>query len=1857
MVDAWRLVRRGGSTYAKSEIVLDCENVVIGRNVQPKYRLDSVNISRQHACLKYSSGNGQWDITDLRSHNGVFVNGKKIPASHPFALHEGDVIGFGKPAPSGDDVFVFTLTKCEGVAVKSELPDPPRAVPPASDVLLSSDDDDIIVTKMVIAKRRPTVSTSSDCVFFTNASLSTTLPAAPLPVETKKEPVVEDDSLSYGASTASTSRAVGAAHTSVAATANTSFKTSPSHQVLSTAFASSSKTVPSEAVGRVKIERDCDSTDSRSSCSRDTQCSRLSVPVALTADTRNSPTATLPALSPHAPHTFIKQEVPEHTVGIESFPTCEPAHVARYIKQEPDDLGRVQAHNVQRTIVTSAHQSAFCSDVPRQDIVSSGSKRTELPSTVSRANEANCCERTPSTRCPERSPQHVLNQSDPDVHAKRNESTSGHSLAPKTYFSSITVKEEPTEADGYCNMRQSTMDSHVLVNGSIPPGNIEKAVQSSYTLGSLKAIDPEHSSLFQHENKSERCSNSKFVPCQKRSHSPKGSGLLSTPKLDLCLLVKPCRVVVEKSEDSCLAQQQSVAPIKDQHLTESRVNTEQNHDYVEAELPYDSVNTTNEGSPCDLSFSQNDVIIILSDSDDDCSVDINLEIKKEAEEAEEMISNDADVEAGIPWMNDCLNDFVEETKAVCSIAEDGDLEKRLVWNESEPEQATVDKEQPENDFFPVLSQGFSQEEADPPEIKERSSSADVFYSSSFCHSARSGGREKIQAKIPKKSPKKKSSLKEKVMKSMNHRVPMAGGGSAVQKKGGEMLPKSSSLAEREDSSKKPRYKGRFQSRWAHLLSTEEPSKPAATASKRHQGRTIKLLTDIERAPKKAKGVTSLGSPTKRAKLSSPSRGIIQRPAKEQASKSSDVSAKAVNQSNQYSFVAQPLHDKAHEPSLFSSEQENQRCPSLNAMDILPQQEKAPMPDPIRGETEILFKPSVEDRAPDPRAESSVQQEVGFSVPRFKQAVRVSRVAKGSPPYAATFGDFPINTQLPGIVPQTSGPMNTSVPMDTSEHVDQSPEPMDIDEPEGRSRVHFHIEEPSSRTDEQRAEFAQRARASLKQKKLEHCQRKKKTLEDFISNILNWKVQWLKEQLHSSVLPPLLDMDKVRAKRLMYSSIEEYKLFNYNFLCLEVWHIVFRNWREYFAQTKRMTFSSAVVHHSCPPGDTMTLTCVVLVTPEQIHKSLYPSEGNLVRLDLRIQDQPKAAMPVFGFVVQHKVVRDPRLFKSAIPDLLQNMNTDGCTPVTVKIRVRARPVSLDFGKVQRLSVVSKITPTLRQMEAVLELEKSVFAESIVRPNVCHFWCRKGVPMLSTFKENFNIEQEQVISSAVGAVRAHGKEPRIIILHGPPGTGKTHTLVGMVTEILHHNSKQTMLIVAPSNAAVDEIGRRLLAHRQQQYRQKVPAEQVLKVVRVGQTNKVHQEVRGICLEELVQKNIQKEENERCREYDLIICALEKDMKQCVDKVRQLEGSATRDVKASRRLEFQMNHLRAQIQQTKEARKKFTTDSSARQFRKFNDRHLLILRNAHVILSTLNSCRSRLMEEAFGRMSSHKFSCVLLDEATQCTEAEALLSVQYQTSRLILVGDPMQLPATVISQDAADYGFQESLFERFYKYLSQEGDPKPIFTLNEQRRMHSEICWFPSNYFYGGKLRPVVGLDASYALFPLIPYLVFNIEDSHEVSEGTGTSWLNRGEAAFVAHLCLAISQLLGDASLGVITPYQAQKAAITEQLRECFAPQAATFDVNTVDGFQGQERDVIVLSCVRAYNPRGSIGFVADARRLNVAITRARKALYICGHLESLKDSDEWKALISDAYCRSKVRDISAKCSSNVLADIIKKPCSN
>ncbi|EEC12930.1 splicing endonuclease positive effector sen1, putative [Ixodes scapularis] len=749
------------------------------------------------------------------------------------------------------------------------------------------------------------------------------------------------------------------------------------------------------------------------------------------------------------------------------------------------------------------------------------------------------------------------------------------------------------------------------------------------------------------------------------------------------------------------------------------------------------------------------------------------------------------------------------------------------------------------------------------------------------------------------------------------------------------------------------------------------------------------------------------------------------------------------------------------------------------------------------------------------------------------------------------------------------------------------------------------------------------------------------MNTFINFLLSWKVQWLKEQMNAATLPPILDMEKVRAKRNMYSSMDEYKMIHYHFLCLEIWEDVFKKWRDYFSRTKHLTFQSVITHHECPLGDVMILSCVVVVGSEAEQKSEYPMEGHLVRLDLRIRDQDKAALPVLGFITKNKL-QSKNVSRSSLPHLLQPLHAPKCVLISLTVYVKARDITLNFNKVHRMTVVSKITPTLRQMEAVADLEQSPYGQVVVRPNAHYFWHRTGGAVSKDLLLNYNSQQQEVVSSAVHAMNMPGSDIRVIILHGPPGTGKTHTLIGIVMGCLFGSSHRSILIVAPSNAAVDEIGRRLLAQRAVQSSQKVPGGQVLKLVRVGQDKMIHPEVRGIVLEELVKKNIQSEKRDRLQDYDREI---ESRRKRLARLRRDMTKSG--DVKLLHRLEFETKHLEADILRLSEEKRKCLQGFSRQSY----EMKLKILRKANVVLSTLNSCRSRLLEEAFGRASPQCFSSVIVDEATQCTEVETLLCLQYRTSRLVLIGDPLQLPATVLSRHAVQLNFQESLFERFYKCLENEkkGGAQAVFMLTDQRRMHSEICSFPSRYFYDGKLQPVAGLDASYASFPLNPYLVFNVLGSPEMNDGSSTSMANHGEAEFVVRLCHTVRKVVGPGtSICVITFYRAQKTTISELLQR-----DSSFEVNTVDGFQGQERDVVVLSCVRASHPLGYIGFVADARRLNVSITRARKALFICGHLDTLEDSLEWSALIKDARNRDRVRNVSADCSSRELGQFIAK----
>ncbi|CAI8607919.1 unnamed protein product [Vicia faba] len=288
------------------------------------------------------------------------------------------------------------------------------------------------------------------------------------------------------------------------------------------------------------------------------------------------------------------------------------------------------------------------------------------------------------------------------------------------------------------------------------------------------------------------------------------------------------------------------------------------------------------------------------------------------------------------------------------------------------------------------------------------------------------------------------------------------------------------------------------------------------------------------------------------------------------------------------------------------------------------------------------------------------------------------------------------------------------------------------------------------------------------------------------------------------------------------------------------------------------------------------------------------------------------------------------------------------------------------------------------------------------------------------------------------------------------------------------------------------------------------------------------------------------------------------------------------------------------------------------------------AEIVFTTVSSSGRKL----FSRLS-HGFDMVVIDEAAQASEVGVLPPLSLGAARCVLVGDPQQLPATVISKAAGTLMYSRSLFERF----QQAGCPTML--LSVQYRMHPQIRDFPSRYFYQGRLsdsESVIKLpDEPYYKDPLLrPYIFYDVRQGRESHRGGSASYLNTVEAQYCLrlyeHVQKAVKSLgLGKISVGIITPYKLQLKCLQREFEEVLnSEEGKDLYINTVDAFQGQERDVIIMSCVRAGH---GVGFVADIRRMNVALTRARRALWVMGNANALTHSEDWKALIADAKNRN------------------------
>ncbi|GLH09336.1 Regulator of nonsense transcripts 1 homolog, partial [Gryllus bimaculatus] len=462
----------------------------------------------------------------------------------------------------------------------------------------------------------------------------------------------------------------------------------------------------------------------------------------------------------------------------------------------------------------------------------------------------------------------------------------------------------------------------------------------------------------------------------------------------------------------------------------------------------------------------------------------------------------------------------------------------------------------------------------------------------------------------------------------------------------------------------------------------------------------------------------------------------------------------------------------------------------------------------------------------------------------------------------------------------------------------------------------------------------------------------------------------------------------------------------------------------------------------------------------------------------------------------------------------------------------------------LRIISGIRTELRHFEAIGYLEHTKLCNMILNPRVEDFKIPCSDP-------NVKIVTEDLLNAA----------QRTAVMKG---TGKTQVILNIIKQVLYPNGhyskarfdkKTRILLCAPSNAAADEMAERLLNLRTQ-----MPKEKRFKMVRTGPLEYMRESVRGISLDELTKKEV---EHVLPQQTQFESVELEKHVPG--PKISEIE---------------------------REAKKK-------------------VLFHADIVVTTLTSSYSPQITEVFASRNGRnniRFACCIIDEATQCTEPESLIPLMLGIERLVLVGDPEQLPATVLSQVAKTKSFGQSLFNRIWNKFQNEAN-NPIIFLNTQYRMHPEIYHWPNTYIYHGR---VMTDPSCQVVCPLKPYCLF----AHRFQQNSH-NFVNSNEARLVLEIAMGVAHSFHEhvKTIGIITPYQQQ----LQEIKTCLdrsRTNNVTVVVNTIDGFQGRECDVIIFSCVRT---RG-VGFMGESQRLNVALTRARRSLIICGNFVSLQDSD-------------------------------------
>ncbi len=547
-----------------------------------------------------------------------------------------------------------------------------------------------------------------------------------------------------------------------------------------------------------------------------------------------------------------------------------------------------------------------------------------------------------------------------------------------------------------------------------------------------------------------------------------------------------------------------------------------------------------------------------------------------------------------------------------------------------------------------------------------------------------------------------------------------------------------------------------------------------------------------------------------------------------------------------------------------------------------------------------------------------------------------------------------------------------------------------------------------------------------------------------------------------------------------------------------------------------------------------------------------------------------------------------------------------TQRSITIAYSQSPDFLVFGRNLRLDLFSNDITFQRMLEAVRSLSSLPFY---------HPWLLNKIAQKeeSSFESIHSSTIPTLNKTQINAIDKTLEIDNISLIHGPPGTGKTTTLSHLIHEL--HQQKKKVLVTAASNTAVDNILEKCVKLGIPSLRIGNPARVDATLLPMSldvklQDHPDYQQANSLWNRIQIQRKEQEEyvpatgQNRRGLSDEKII-----QLAQSKKNYRAIPSGKLRKMAKwiSIQREINKNYGMASKLQAKAIEE--------------------LIENTSVVCATNSSAGSDLLKDTF-------FDVVCVDEATQATEPEALIPL-LKGKKWVLAGDHHQLPPTVKSDEAL--ALRVSLFERLREYIPAS----QIHLLSIQYRMNEQIMKFSNQSFYDGKLKahPTVknhtladlpGYQSflslkqhiNDALEPSNPVVFINYEQGVEQKLPDSHSYYNLVEIKKVNELADALlSSRLFPEDLGIISPYEQQVNRLKERLS------GYGIEIKSVDGFQGREKEVIILSLVRA-NENGNIGFLRDYRRLNVALTRAKRKLIIVGNANTLKNDKIYSQLIKN-----------------------------